>query len=93
MPEITAVLWQLRISLLWIQLSRPLICLIIGECFGENILFLEVLRYLWISQTMVQVCKWPNRLPGKGKSLRLVGAVALGLQVPQEAEWLRGFTS
>lgn len=52
MPEITAVLWQLHVLLLWIQLGRPLICLIIGGSFGENILFSEVLRYLWISQTM-----------------------------------------
>lgn len=65
MPEITAVLWQLHVLLLWIQLGCPLICLIIRECFGENILFSEVLQYLCISTEHMQVCKWPSILPGK----------------------------
>lgn len=82
MPEITAVLWQLHILLLWIQLGCPLICLIIRECFGENILFSEVLQYVWISQTM---CRSVNgQASCLGKSLIIMGVVSLGLQVTQE---------
>lgn len=82
MPEITTVLWQLHVLLLWIQLGCPLICLIIRECFGENILFSEVLQYLCISQT---ICRSGNgQAYCLGKSLLLMGVVSLGLQVTQE---------
>lgn len=82
MPEITAVLWQLYILLLWVQLGCPLIYLIIRECFAENILFSEVLRYLCVSQTM---CRSVNgQAYCLGKSLLLTGAVSLRLQVTQE---------
>lgn len=81
MPEIRAVLWQLYVLLLCIQLGCPLIYLIIRECFAENILFSEVLRYLCVSQTCRSVNGQAYCL---GKSLLLTGAVSLRLQVTQE---------
>lgn len=82
MPEITAVLWQLHVLLLWIQLGCPLICLIIRECFGENILFPEVLQYFCINQTLGRSVN--GQAFCLGKSSLIMGVVSLGLQVTQE---------
>lgn len=37
----------------------------------------------------MQVCAWPNVLPGKREPLELVGAVACDWQCPRGAERLR----
>lgn len=54
--------------------------------FRSTLISLNWSDYVW-------VFTWPNILPGKRKSLSLMRAVALELQVPWEAETARGLAN